>query len=183
MSEGELLQIEKARRLDIDESVYFEIIRQKTATLIASCCACGAASASANQDLILKMKLLGEKIGIAFQIKDDLFDYEAQSSILGKAVGIDIKEKKMTLPLIHVLSKAPRNEKKWIINIMKNYNEDAAKVKELIQYVKDKGGIDYAKGKMLLYKKAAIDILNTFPDSESRSSFIDLIIFTTERTK
>ena len=183
MSEGELLQIEKARRLDIDEAVYFEIIRQKTATLIASCCACGAASAGADKELVLKMKLLGEKIGIAFQIKDDLFDYEAQTSILGKPVGIDIKEKKMTLPLIHVLSKAPRNEKKWIINIMKNHNEDSKKVKELIQYVKDKGGIEYAKGKMMLYKKSAIDILNTFPDSESRASFIDLIIFTTEREK
>ena len=183
MSEGELLQIEKARRLDIDEGVYFEIIRQKTATLIASCCACGAASAGGDTELIAKMKLMGEKVGIAFQIKDDLFDYEAQSSILGKAVGIDIKEKKMTLPLIHVLGKAPRSEKKWIINIMKNHNEDAKKVKELIEYVKDNGGIDYAKQKMMLYRKAALDLLDTFPDSESRKSFIDLIVFSTERNK
>ncbi|MFM7023206.1 MAG: polyprenyl synthetase family protein [Flavobacteriales bacterium] len=183
MSEGELLQIEKARRLDIDEAVYFEIIRQKTATLIASCCACGAASAGVEPEMVQKLKLLGEKVGIAFQIKDDLFDYEAQAGILGKPVGIDIKEKKMTLPLIHVLSKAPRSEKKWIINLMKNHNEDAQKVKELIQYVKDNGGIEYAKQKMMLYRKAAIDLLQTFPDSESRASFIDLIIFTTERTK
>ena len=183
MSEGELLQIEKARRLDIDEEVYFEIIRQKTATLIASCCATGAASAGVDQSVIQKMKLLGEKVGIAFQIKDDLFDYEAQLSILGKPVGIDIRERKMTLPLIHLLSKADRSEKRWIINTVKNHNEDSKRVKQLIQMVKDRGGLEYARIKMMEYRQEAIDILNTFPDSPSKKSFIDLVIFSTERNK
>jgi octaprenyl-diphosphate synthase len=183
MSEGELLQIEKARRLDIDEAVYFEIIRQKTATLIASCCATGASSAGANVEMVQKMKVLGEKVGIAFQIKDDLFDYEAQLSILGKPVGIDIKERKMTLPLIYTLTKVSRSEKKWMINTVKNHNEDSARVKELIQKVKDNGGLNYAREKMMKYREEAIEILNTFPDSPSRQSFIDLVIFSTERSK
>ncbi|MFT6717486.1 MAG: octaprenyl-diphosphate synthase, partial [Saprospiraceae bacterium] len=139
MSEGELLQIEKARKLDIEEDVYFDIIRQKTASLIAACCATGAASAGANEQQIQKMKLLGEFIGIAFQIKDDLFDYESVAKQIGKPVGIDIKEKKMTLPLIYALNKADRKTKKWIINVVKNHNEDDDKVRELIAYVKKSG--------------------------------------------
>jgi len=143
MSEGELLQIEKARRLDIREEIYFDIIRQKTASLIASCCACGAASAGSDQTVIEKMHLFGEYIGIAFQIKDDLFDY-GPDGIIGKPTGIDIKESKMTLPLIHVLSKAAYSEKKKVINIVKNHNTDDTKVREVIDFVKRNGGIQYA---------------------------------------
>ena len=131
MSEGELLQIEKARRLDIKEDIYFEIIRQKTATLIAACCATGASSAGANEDEVERLRLLGEKIGIAFQIKDDLFDYESSVSLIGKPVGIDIKERKMTLPLIYALNNSSKKDKRWMINIVKNRNEDQKMVTQL----------------------------------------------------
>jgi octaprenyl-diphosphate synthase len=127
MSEGELLQIEKARRLDIKEDIYFKIIRQKTATLIAACCATGASSAGADKEEVEKLRLLGEKIGVAFQIKDDLFDYESSISLIGKPVGIDIKERKMTLPLIYALNNATRKEKRWMINVVKNHNENQKK--------------------------------------------------------
>ena len=183
MSEGELLQIEKARRLDIKEEIYFEIIRQKTATLIAACCATGASSAGASQEEVEKLRLLGEKIGIAFQIKDDLFDYESSVSLIGKPVGIDIKERKMTLPLIYALNNSSKKEKRWMINVVKNYNEDQKMVTQLIQKVKISGGIEYTKKKMYEFRQEAMDIINTYPETPSRQSLIDLILYTTEREK
>ena len=180
MSEGELLQIEKARRLDISEEIYFEIIRKKTASLIASCCASGAASVDADKETIEKMHRFGELTGIAFQIKDDLFDYN-KSLNTGKPSGIDIKEKKMTLPLIHLLSNSTWIEKRRIINIVKNHNDHADKVNKLIQEVYDKGGIAYAEAKMMEYKAAALALLHEFPDSESKISLEKLVNFTTER--
>ncbi|MFT6746432.1 MAG: octaprenyl-diphosphate synthase [Glaciecola sp.] len=183
MSEGELLQIEKARRLDIEEDVYFDIIRQKTASLIAACCATGAASAGAPADRIQKMKLLGEYIGIAFQIKDDLFDYESVAKQIGKPVGIDIKEKKMTLPLIFALNKANKKEKKWMINVVKNHNENDEKVRELIKHVKSSGGIEYTINKMNEYKDKALSLVQDVPSSEFKSSLKSLITYTIERKK
>lgn len=182
MSEGELLQIEKARSLDIEEKVYFEIIRKKTASLIASCCACGAASVKSDLETINKMKLFGEKIGIAFQIKDDLFDYESNLK-LGKPVGIDIKERKMTLPLIYLINNSDLYNKRKIINIIKNHNKDNNKVKELITMVKNSGGIEYTKSKMLQYQNEAFEILSTFPDKPAKTSLKELVLYTTERTK
>src|SRR5690606_20651827 len=181
MAEGELLQIEKARRLDIDESVYFEVIRQKTASLIASCCACGAASASENENLIANMLLLGEKIGMAFQIKDDLFDFG--DTDVGKPLGIDIKEKKLTLPLIHALNQASKPEKRYIINLVKNHNEDKDKVGEVINFVRGSKGLQYATEKMNNFRQEAFDILKDFPESVYRTGLEQLIRFTTERKK
>ncbi len=183
MSEGELLQIEKARRLDIKEEIYFEIIRQKTATLIAACCATGASSAGANSEEVEKLRLFGEKIGIAFQMKDDLFDYESSVSLIGKPVGIDIKERKMTLPLIYALNNASKSDKKWMIGVVKKHNENQKKVTELIEKVKASGGIEYTKKKMYEIRGEAMDIINTYPDTPSRQSLIDLILYTTEREK
>ena len=180
MSEGELLQMEKSRRLDITEDVYYEIIRQKTASLIASCCAVGASSAGGDEATVEKMRAFGEKIGMAFQIKDDLFDYGEME--IGKPVGIDIKEKKMTLPLIHALSKSGWLEKRRIISIVKNESDKPKKVKEVIAYVKDSGGIEYAIKKMIEYHKDAIAILNTFPDSPYKTSLEQLVQFTIDRT-
>jgi octaprenyl-diphosphate synthase len=151
MSEGELLQIEKARRLDIDEKIYFDIIRQKTASLIAACCASGAASSVQDENTISLMRNFGEKTGIAFQIKDDLFDYENDHSVIGKPTGIDIKERKMTLPLIYALNNATYLEKRKIINIVKNHNTDTKKVEEVLQFVHQSGGIEYAKKNLLSY--------------------------------
>lgn len=182
MSEGELLQIEKARKLDIQEPVYFDIIRQKTAVLIASCCACGVASVSENKDEIEKMRQFGEYTGIAFQIKDDLFDYETNNNI-GKPTGIDIKEKKMTLPLIYALDKASYLEKRKIINIVKNNNNDADKVAYVIDFVLKSGGIEYATSRMNEYKEKALTLLATFPESESKNSLEELVKYTTERKK
>lgn len=182
MSEGELLQIEKARKLDIEESIYFEIIRQKTASLIASCCASGAASSGASKEDIKKMHDFGEKVGIAFQIKDDLFDYGSGENI-GKPTGIDIKEKKMTLPLIFCLNNASRSDKRRIINIIKNENENPKKVAEVIDFVINNGGIPYAQKAMEKYKQQALDILNTFPDGDAKTSLEGLVRFTTERDK
>jgi octaprenyl-diphosphate synthase len=180
MSEGELLQIEKARKLDIEEPVYFEIIRQKTASLIASCCACGAASAGADDETVAKMKHFGEMIGIAFQIKDDMFDYNTGNNI-GKPTGIDIKEKKLTLPLIHTLNKVSKKEKRNIINIIKNHNTDKKKVEEVIQYVVANEGITYAAQKMKNYQAQAFEILDTFADSRYKEGLRQLVTFTTER--
>ena len=183
MSEGELLQIEKARRLDIEEDVYFDIIQKKTASLIAACCATGAASAGASVEVVQKMKLLGEYIGIAFQIKDDLFDYESVAKQIGKPVGIDIKEKKMTLPLIFALNKADKKTKKWIINVVKNHNENDEKVRELIDYVKKSGGIEYTTEKMEEYKNKALSLIEEFDTSQLKTSLVDLINYTIERKK
>ena len=181
MSEGELLQIEKARKLDISEEIYYEIIRQKTASLIASCCACGAASADSDDEHVKQMHYFGELIGMAFQIKDDLFDY-GPDGVIGKPTGIDIKESKMTLPLIHALSKADRTVKRKIINIVKNHNTDDAKVKEVIRFVKDSGGLDYATQKMKEYQAKAFEVIEQFPDSVFKTSLKDLVRYTTERT-
>lgn len=181
MSEGELLQIEKARRLDISEEIYYEVIRQKTASLIASCCACGAASAGADVETIEKMRLFGEKIGMAFQIKDDLFDFGTDD--VGKPLGIDIKEKKMTLPLIYSLSKVDRKEKQRIINLVKNHNEDNAKVEEVITFVRNNGGLAYAEMQMHRYQDEAFQVLHTFPDHSARTALEQLVRFTTERKK
>ena len=182
MSEGELLQIEKARRLDIREAVYFEIIRKKTASLIASCCACGSASSGSDPETIEKMRLFGEHTGIAFQIKDDLFDYEAGNAT-GKPVAIDIKDRKMTLPLIYLLNHSDFAEKRWIVNTVKNHNTEPARIAELIERVKASGGIVYAHEKMLEHRQKAIDLLHTFPESTYRNSLEQLVIFTTERNK
>src|SRR5690606_31739263 len=168
MSEGELLQMEKSRRLDIDEEVYYEIIRQKTASLIASCCAVGACSSGASDDVVDKMRQFGEKIGMAFQIKDDLFDYG--DSEIGKPVGIDIREKKMTLPLIYALSQAGWLERRRIISIVRNDSENLRKVKEVIAFVKASGGIEYAIEKMNAFHREALAILEAFPDSPYRTS-------------
>jgi octaprenyl-diphosphate synthase len=181
MSEGELLQIEKARKLDITEDVYFEVIRQKTASLIASCCAVGAASVKVADEMVEKARLLGEKIGMAFQIKDDLFDYGDEH--IGKPTGIDIKEKKMTLPLIYALSKSSWLEKRRIINLIKNQSHKPAKVKEVIAFVKDSGGIAYTNEVMLRYVAEAKEILQELPENEYRQSLENLIQFTIDRTK
>jgi octaprenyl-diphosphate synthase len=180
MSEGELLQIEKARKLDISEPVYFDIIQKKTASLIASCCGCGAASSKASDEKIKLMHTFGEKTGIAFQIKDDLFDYSSGSEI-GKPTGIDIKEKKMTLPLIYALNKASWTEKRRIINNIKNHHSEPERVAEVIDYVVKSGGIQYATQKMNEYKKEAIGLLTDFENSEAKKSLEQLVIFTTER--
>lgn len=181
MSEGELLQIEKARRLDIEESIYFEVIRQKTASLIASCCACGAASAGANRDIVEQMRNFGEKVGIAFQIKDDLFDFGVDD--VGKPLGNDIKEKKITLPLIYALQQTGRAQKRHIINLVKNHNENDQKVKEVIEFVKTSGGMEYATAKMQAYQQEAFDILADFPESAYRNGLEQLVKYTTERNK
>lgn len=181
MSEGELLQMEKARRLDISEEIYYEVIRQKTAVLIASCCACGAASVGADDDTIERIRLFGEKVGMAFQIKDDLFDFGTDD--VGKPLGIDIKEKKMTLPLIYALSKAQRAEKQRIINLVKNHNDDQRKIAEVIHFVKNSGGLAYAEMQMLRFQEEAFEILSSFPDNQSRTGLENLVRYTTERKK
>lgn len=180
MSEGELLQMEKSRKLDITEEIYYEIIRQKTASLIASCCAVGASSSGATPELVTKMRDFGQKIGMAFQIKDDLFDYGEQE--IGKPVGIDIKEKKMTLPLIYALSRSGWLEKRKIISIIRNESNKPKKVKEVIAYVKQSGGIDYAIAKMNEYHQEALDIMKDFPDSPYKTSLLQLVQFTIDRT-
>lgn len=181
MSEGELLQSYKARKLDVDEEVYYEIIRQKTASLIASCCAVGASSVGADLENVSKMRDFGEKVGMAFQIKDDLFDYGEDE--IGKPVGIDIKEKKMTLPLIYALRNADWLEKRKIISLIKNKSEDKKAVAQVIDFVKKSGGLEYAKEKMNEFYQEALDILKGFPDSEFKTSLKDLVSYTIERKK
>jgi octaprenyl-diphosphate synthase len=181
LSEGELLQIEKARRLDITEDVYFDIIRQKTASLIAACCAVGASSVDTDAASIETMRKFGEKVGIAFQIKDDLFDYGNEE--IGKPLGIDIKEKKMTLPLIYALNKASWSQKRSIIYLVKNESHKPRKVAEVIEFVKKSGGIEYATEVMKTYQDDAIRILHTLPASEYRFSLEQLVRFTIERKK
>lgn len=181
MSEGELLQIEKARRMDIEESIYFEVIRQKTASLMASCCAVGAASARADNETIAEMTRFGEYVGIAFQIKDDLFDFGLDD--VGKPLGNDIKEKKLTLPLIYALQQTSKANKRYIINLVKNYNEDNAKVREVIDFVRNSGGMEYASTRMFEYQQKAFDILAKFPQGEHRTGLEQLVKYTTERKK
>lgn len=182
MSEGELLQMEKARKLNITEDVYFEIIRQKTASLIAACCESGAYSVHANADQCRMMHNFGEKVGIAFQIKDDLFDYNPSGKI-GKPTGIDIKEKKMTLPLIYALIHAAKNDRRWIIQTVKSNNNDAEKVRKVIEFVVRSGGIEYATQKMYDYRTQALEILYNFEDSEPRRALESLVDYTIYRKK
>ena len=182
MSEGELLQIEKARKLDITEKIYFDIIRQKTAALIAACCASGTQSVNQNIQDINKMRLFGEKVGIAFQIKDDLFDYK-QKSITGKPYGIDIKEKKMTLPLIYTLNKVEKKTKNYIINIIKNHNNDDRKVIEVIDLVKQNGGLEYSEKMMLKYHEEALVLLRDISESDAKKSLVLLLDYVINRKK
>ena len=179
MSEGELLQIEKARKLDITEDIYFDIIRQKTATLIAACCGIGAASVGATNETIQQMRKFGQYIGIAFQIKDDLFDYTEDN--IGKPTGIDIKEQKMTLPLIHTLNTCSSKEKRWLINSVKNHNNNKKRVKEVIQFVKDNGGLEYTTSVMHDYKSKALAILNTYPNTPYKTSLLEMIEYVVDR--
>lgn len=181
MSEGELLQIEKARRLDITEDIYYDIIRQKTATLIAACCSLGACSVKPESDDVETFRKFGELCGMAFQIKDDLFDYGNER--IGKPTGIDIKEQKMTLPLIYALNKCSKKEKSWVINSIKNHNKDKKRVKEVIAFVKEKGGLDYAVDKMLWYRDEALCVLRTYPKSEYRSALELMVNYVVDRDK
>jgi octaprenyl-diphosphate synthase len=179
MAEGELLQMEKARRLDIDESIYFEIIRAKTASLLSSACAAGAYSSAGDDEVTERLRLFGEKVGIAFQIRDDLFDYGHDN--IGKPTGIDIKEKKMTLPLIYTLQHVDSNLKRRIIYIVKNNSTDRGKVNEVIGYVQQSGGIGYTEQKMNQYKQEALDILATFPDTPARKAMEELVNYAIAR--
>lgn len=179
ISEGELLQIEKARKLDITEEVYYNIIRQKTATLLAACCAMGAQTVQENPVLVEKMRLFGEYIGMAFQIKDDLFDYG--ETAIGKPTGIDIKEQKMTLPLIHALNTVSSQEKNWLIQSIKRHNRDKKRVKQVIEKVKAAGGLSYAEKKMEEYRQKALDILLEFPQDAYRDALEQMVNYVISR--
>mgnify|MGYP005814640085 FL=1 len=181
MSEGELLQIEKARKLDITEEIYYEIIRQKTATLIAACCSLGAASVKPDSEHVERMRKFGELIGMAFQIKDDLFDYGEEK--IGKPTGIDIKEQKMTLPLIYALNNSSEKDKRWLINSVKNHNKDKKRVKEVIQFVKDAGGLSYAENKMKSFQQEAFDLIQYYPDSPYKASLELMMTYVIDRKK
>ena len=179
MSEGELLQIEKTRSLDIDEIVYFEIIKKKTASLISSCCKIAAVSVTKQKKIIESVSRIGENIGIAFQIKDDLFDYGKRK--IGKPRGIDIKEKKLTLPLIYTLNEVDKIKRKWLINSIKKHNKDKSRIKEIISLVKETGGLDYAIEKMNYFHKIALDDLKNLPDNEYKKSLTDMINYVIQR--
>ncbi|MEI9807564.1 MAG: polyprenyl synthetase family protein [Bacteroidota bacterium] len=179
MSEGELLQIEKARSLNLKEDIYFDIIRNKTASLLASACSAGAWSTSMDESVAEKMRIFGEKTGMAFQIKDDLFDYASEN--VGKPTGNDIKEKKLTLPLIYTLNNTDKSTRRKIIHIVKNNNNDKKKVKWVIDTVEEAGGIKYAIEKMNAYKKEALAILHEFPESPIRKGLEDLVLYVTDR--
>ena len=181
MSEGELLQMEKARKLDITEEVYFDIITKKTASLLASCCGIGANSTGVSEEVLEDVIAMGEAVGIAFQIKDDLFDYGDNK--IGKPTGIDIIEKKMTLPLIYALNVADKGERRKIIKVIKNSKKSKADIQEVIQFVKTKGGIEYAQTRMLEYKKKAEDLLNSIPTESSTEYLKALIDYVIERKK
>ncbi len=181
MSEGELLQLEKARRLDIEESLYYEVIRQKTASLIAAACSAGAASTTTDETLIGRMHQFGEYIGIAFQIKDDLFDFG--SADVGKPLGIDIQEKKLTLPLIYALEHASPVERRRMINLIKRENHIPERVTEIIEFVRHSGGIEYAQGVMENYSRRAFELLHQFPDSPARQALERLVRYVTERER
>ena len=181
MSEGELLQIEKARTLDITEEVYYDIIRQKTATLIAACCSLGAASVKPNSNDIEILRKFGELIGMAFQIKDDLFDYGTRK--IGKPTGIDIKEQKMTLPLIYTINNCTLKERNWIVNSVKRHNKDQRRVKELIELVKNKGGLDYAIQKMKYFQSEALKLIKNYPESHYKDALVMMVNYVIERNK
>ena len=179
ISEGELLQIEKARRLDITEEVYYEIIRQKTATLIAACCSLGAASVRPGSGKVETFRRFGELCGMAFQIKDDLFDYGERR--IGKPTGIDIKEQKMTLPLIYVLNQSPEKQRKWLINSVKNHNKDRRRVREVIEYVRQSGGLEYAESRMLEFRDQALEVLLEYPASPYREALELMVNYVVDR--
>lgn len=181
MSEGELLQMEKARRLDIEESVYYDIIKGKTASLIAAACAAGAASATGDEAVIERMRDFGEKIGMSFQIRDDLFDFGTDD--VGKPLGIDIKEKKLTLPLIYALQQARPSEKRQMLNLIRRYHDREDKVREVIDFVRASGGLDYAREKMYTYRHKAFELLYTFPESPVRQALEELVTYVTDRKK
>lgn len=181
MSEGELLQIEKARKLDITEAVYYDIIRQKTATLIAACCSLGAASVKPDTEHVERMRKFGELIGMAFQIKDDLFDYGEDK--IGKPTGIDIKEQKMTLPLIYALNQASEKDRRWLINSIKNHNTNKKRVKEVIAFVKQAGGLTYAVTQMKEYQQEAQEILLSYPDSPYKEALLLMMTYVIDRKK
>lgn len=182
MSEGEILQMKKSRKLDIDDDTYFEIIRKKTASLIATSMAIGAASATENEEIVEKMYRIGQDAGIAFQIKDDIFDYQSKG-IIGKPIGNDIKEKKITLPLLHILNNSDNSERKRILRMVKRRNKNTQAVKELIQLVIDRGGLEYAELRMLEFKDKAVAGLMEFPESDARESLIELMEYITTRKK
>lgn len=182
MSEGELLQIEKARKLDITEDVYFEIIKKKTATLIASCSANGAQSVGASPEIVEKMKLYGEYIGIAFQLKDDLFDYQ-EKNFVGKPTGNDIKEKKMTLPLIYALGKIGKDEKRKVLKLVREARQKPQNVGMVVDFVALGGGIAYTESKMYEYRDKAIALLNDYPESDVKAALVELAHYTTSRNK
>jgi octaprenyl-diphosphate synthase len=182
MSEGELLQMQKSRKLDIDEETYFKIIRKKTASLIAACTACGAKSVDANEELVSKMHSFGELLGNAFQIKDDLLDYDSENTI-GKPSANDIKEKKITLPLIHALNNADIKNRKKILHLVKKKEKRKSEIHEIINFVVKMGGIEYSKQKMNDYKQQALELITDFPDSEAKDSLINLVNYVIERKK
>jgi octaprenyl-diphosphate synthase len=182
MSEGELLQLQKSRKLNIKEEDYFKIILSKTAALLSACTACGARSVSDDQETIQIMKEFGENIGIAFQIRDDILDYEG-TGLTGKKVGNDIKEKKITLPLIHALEQSPSSKKKQILGIVKNRKKTKSEIAEVISFVSDYGGIDYAELKMNQYRDKALAILDSYPESEVKKSLKEFVHYTTSRKK
>jgi len=182
MSEGEILQMKKSRRLDIDDETYFEIIRKKTASLIATSMAIGTASVSEDDELVKKMYRIGQDVGIAFQIKDDIFDYQ-EKGMIGKPTGNDIKEKKITLPLLYVLKNSTAAEKRRILSLIRRKNKNSAKVRELVNLVVEKGGLEYATEKMQEFKDRAVRALMEFPESEARESLIELMDYITTRKK
>ncbi len=182
MSEGELLQLEKTRGLNYNEDVYFDIIRKKTASLIAACCASGASAAGRTPEEVERMRQFGEYTGIAFQIKDDLFDYGSGQDT-GKPTGLDIKEKKLTLPLIHALQHVERSDRKWMVDVVKNHNEDDKAVTRLVEAVAKAGGIAHANKRMYEYRDKAIAVLHTFPKNDARDALEGLVQMTVERTK
>jgi octaprenyl-diphosphate synthase len=182
MSEGELLQIQKARKQNITEEDYFKIITRKTAALVSACTACGARSVSDDSDTIQIMKDFGENIGIAFQIRDDILDYEG-TGLTGKAVGNDIKERKITLPLIHALELAPGSKKRYVTGIVKNKKKNRSEIQDVIRFVSEYGGIDYAELKMNQYRDKALAILDSYPDSDVKESLKEFVMYTTSRKK
>lgn len=182
ISEGELQQIQKSRQLNINKEEYFEIIRKKTATLIAACTACGAWSATRDESVAEKLRVFGEKVGIAFQIKDDLFDYQ-RKGIIGKPTGNDIKEKKFTLPLIHALEQCSDNERKSIVRTIRKHNKNSSKVQEVIAFAVSHGGIEYSENEMLKFRNEALEILEDIPGNEYKTSLINLVNYVVERNK
>ncbi len=182
MSEGELLQMEKARKLDIDETQYYKIIQQKTASLIAACCAAGAASVDVGEEELENMKDFGENVGMAFQIKDDLFDYQLMNKT-GKPTGIDIKERKMTLPLIYALNNSDPKNRKWLINSVRKHNENKKRVREVMEFVRNSGGIEYSTDKMNEYASEALQLLEKFSDCDAKESLRSLVNYTISREK